>query len=527
MGSRKAIIAAFLGFSITIGVHPSLARAGGFEIPDNGTQALGRGGAFTAKADDPTAIHHNVGGLAQQRGTRVLVNTNISQSSMSFQREGSYPDDPNNPATPWGGSPYPKATNEGGPVVLPFIAATTDLGLDWMTLAIGTHAPPASAFAGRYFPLAIDGKPNPARYDAVGGTSSVILFHTAAVGVRLGEAIDIGAAFHLVQASIQTRTVSYVDVGGDCAKKEHQLCDGRGEGEASGWTATGSVGALARLGSGFTAGAHVRGPVVMNLDGMSKTISPRIATSTALPDSRRSIQNAFPWVVRTGVRKAFKQGAFEAGDVELDLTYERWSDAQNPGIEATFEKLGPSQEPAKVTVVHGYKDTMSVRLGGAYNTLALGTPLTLRAGAFYDSSATDPILTRVDVDTLAKIAGTVGVGLKVRGFTLELAYASVFDVSRTVEGGVVRPVNGAKAGATVDAEGRPLGAVNNGAYSGHTHIASVGVVMELDRVFGWGKPSSTPKDERPPPSDDSKRDQATSAAKGTGKGDKQRNPHAS
>ncbi|MFV0082884.1 hypothetical protein, partial [Staphylococcus aureus] len=35
------------------------AQAGGFDIPDLGTQAIGRGAAFVAKADDATAIHYN------------------------------------------------------------------------------------------------------------------------------------------------------------------------------------------------------------------------------------------------------------------------------------------------------------------------------------------------------------------------------------------------------------------------------------------------------------------------------------
>src|SRR5688572_21305778 len=172
MDSQRGRSGGWMGIAIVIaiGLRANVAHAGGFEIPDNGTEALGRGGAFTAKADDPTAIHHNVAGLAQQRGTRVLVNTNVSRSSMTFQREGSYADDPNNPATPWGGQRYPAVSNEGRPVVLPFVAATTDLGLDWMTFAIGTYAPPASAFAGRYFPLSVNGAPSPARYDAVGGT---------------------------------------------------------------------------------------------------------------------------------------------------------------------------------------------------------------------------------------------------------------------------------------------------------------------------------------------------------------------
>ncbi len=492
-----------------IGLSSNVAHAGGFEIPDSGTQALGRGGAFTAKADDPTAIHHNAAGLAQQRGTRVLVNANVSQSSMTFQREGSYADDPQNAATPWGGTPYPAVTNQGGPVVLPFLAAASDFGLNWMTFAIGTHAPPAGAFAGRHFPTVVDGKPGPARYDAVGGTSSLILFHTAAVGVRLNETFDIGATFHLVQASVTTRTVSYVDLGGTCTNKEYQPCDGTAQGGAKGFTATGALSGLARLGAGLTAGLQVRGPVVMNLVGESETIAPRVTPNVELAKSRRTVKNAFPWVVRTGLRKAFKTGAWEDGDLELDVVYERWSDAQNPGIVAGFDKLGPSAQPAEVVVVHGYKDTVSLRLGGAYNTIAAGVPLTLRLGTYYDSSATASNVTRVDVDTLAKIAGTAGIGVKLRGFTLELAYASVFDVSRTVSDGVIRPINGAKEGKPIDQQGNPLPAVNNGVYSGHTHMASIGVVVELDRVLGWGKPSSKPKDERPEPGGDPwKRDQA-------------------
>ena len=56
---------------------PTVAFAGGFEFPDNGTEALGRGGAFTAKADSPLAIEYNIGGLAKQRGTKLLFDSNL------------------------------------------------------------------------------------------------------------------------------------------------------------------------------------------------------------------------------------------------------------------------------------------------------------------------------------------------------------------------------------------------------------------------------------------------------------------
>jgi hypothetical protein len=42
-----------------------------------GAEALGRGGAFVAKADSPLALEYNVAGLAQLRGTHVLIDGSL------------------------------------------------------------------------------------------------------------------------------------------------------------------------------------------------------------------------------------------------------------------------------------------------------------------------------------------------------------------------------------------------------------------------------------------------------------------
>ena len=85
---RGAVIAAILVAATRV------VYAGGLEIPDNGTEALARGGAFTAKADDATALQYNVAGLARQRGTRLLFDGNLILSTLNFQRDGVYPDAP-------------------------------------------------------------------------------------------------------------------------------------------------------------------------------------------------------------------------------------------------------------------------------------------------------------------------------------------------------------------------------------------------------------------------------------------------
>src|SRR4051812_10473804 len=103
---RGAVIAA------TLLAATRLVYAGGLELPDNGTEALARGGAFTAKADDATALQYNIAGLARQRGTRLLLDGNLLLSTLDFQRDGSFPDAPS-AATPWGGTPFPSVHNTG------------------------------------------------------------------------------------------------------------------------------------------------------------------------------------------------------------------------------------------------------------------------------------------------------------------------------------------------------------------------------------------------------------------------------
>lgn len=52
---------------------PSAAWALGTRIPDQNPEATARGDAFTATADNPSAIYYNPAGITQLDGTRVLV----------------------------------------------------------------------------------------------------------------------------------------------------------------------------------------------------------------------------------------------------------------------------------------------------------------------------------------------------------------------------------------------------------------------------------------------------------------------
>ena len=49
------------------------ASAGGFRLPEAGAKAMGMGFAFTAQADDPSAIYFNPAGIVQLEGQNVMV----------------------------------------------------------------------------------------------------------------------------------------------------------------------------------------------------------------------------------------------------------------------------------------------------------------------------------------------------------------------------------------------------------------------------------------------------------------------
>ena len=490
-----------LTLSLAFACLPATAYAGGFEIPDNGTQALGRGGAFTAKADDGTALEYNVAGLASQRGTQLLLDSNLWFSDYSFQRAGAYPDDPKNTYTPWGGAPFPKIGNQGGPFFEPFIAASTDFGyFERWTFAVGAFGP--SSVGNRTYPYSLGWAPSPARYDVVQNEPQVI-FGTAAAAVRALPWLDLGLALHLVYGNISVTTTTLSDAvahgtgAGQCANVEYAPCDALSTLQTTGVTPTVSGGAMIRPMPHLAIGLNVRGPADLATQGNVTIRAPRITPNAGFQPSPASLDVKLPAVVRLGARYAFVARDFEVGDVELDGTYEAWGAAQGGGLRVAIPSVSASNPPPGVNLTnidfespHHYSDSWSLRLGGAYNVPLTHAPhpdfVTVRAGTYYDASSTNAAYTRLDFDTLDKIAGTLGAAVTFRSVTFDLAYAEIFDVSRTVDDGALRPVNGTQRGASTDSSGAVYPAVNDGTYSGHSRILSFGATIHLDLLL-WSK----------------------------------------
>ena len=80
MSGRQCILVLGLLFSLC----PQLGHAQGVRFQPQGATAAGQGNAFSAQADDPSAIHYNPAGLSQVNGVQVLTGTTLVGGSVKF-----------------------------------------------------------------------------------------------------------------------------------------------------------------------------------------------------------------------------------------------------------------------------------------------------------------------------------------------------------------------------------------------------------------------------------------------------------
>jgi len=453
----------------------SVARAGGFTAGTNGSQAVARGGAFVAKADDPTAIELNVAGLARQRGTRLLFDSNITMHTMRYDRAGVYPGDPSLAGAPaYTGMPYPRTENIGGAFFAPIIGITTDFGrFDRWTFAIGGFGPPS--VGNRKYGLTVNGLPSPGRYDIV-NAGLLVIYPTIAAAVRVTKWLDLGLALHVAVSSVNFTTVSNNKPLG-CVVDEDPACDSVTDVSLTGATATFSLGALARPLPWLAFGLKLWGPTYLESSGTVNVASPP-KTSLTFEPAAATLKTQLPWILRAGVRFIWMKEGRERADLEVDGQYEAWHDAQRLGPELSIPRLGPFGD-IKTRVVANFRDTFAVKVGGAYNLPIKNWTLSFRLGFYFDSAATDYAYTRINFDTIAKYAGTGGLGISVRGFTLNVSYAYVYSPQRVVTNGEIRPIS-----IFDDPNAPPTSqAINNGTYNAARQVVSLGLQVEWERLL--------------------------------------------
>lgn len=508
-----------------VALGPTRALAGGIFVPGAGPQAQARAGAFTAKADDPSAMAHNPAGFAKLDGTVVTVGVNLVDYSLRYRREGSY--EPTGRDEVWEGERFPTVENGARPQfgvgrwqALPTLAVSTDFGrADWpVRVGFGMVAP--QGYPARAFPETVDlglsePAPAPQRYDIIEQSGEVIAA-SLVVAYSATPEIDVGIRASWGTAETKGKSTSwtvlnYEEWPGREARFELEARDNS--------VPSFGVGALYRPRSWLEIGASYASAVELHAvgSGTSELGGGVVQTLDTLPvpdeDARCApggevgaiktcLDLRMPQTATLGARYVMRdQVGAELADVELDIRWEDWSASSETKatVDGQINVSGDNYlalEPS--TSRHGFKDVVSLRLGGAYAFPLGRNRLVVRAGAAYDTATAPDSWTRVDTDGKSRATLAVGVAYETSRFRIDVGAGAALEPTITVA--PCQPPDGPTAATpgcdgsgeetpvperTQPDPGQPLqgpttqaeSPFNAGTYESHYSLASVGVTF--------------------------------------------------
>jgi long-subunit fatty acid transport protein len=376
----------------------SFAHAGGIDYSGAGTQALGRGGAVAARADDPMVLMYNPAGLVELRGSQLLISANLALMDACVDPIGYYgwsvygggkpsrftdQQDPNHvlvlqlgrpadigpPEQAYYNGAYDRVCMDQNLTPVPEFGITARLS-DRFGIGIGMMFPsvtPQGNWGGETGIIhgAGDLRPAATRYMMI-NSGTIGMFPTLGLAYKIASWLRVGAAFHWGVINVDNTSVAAVQVGTTPAND--QLVRVR----ATDWfipELTASIHVVPSDAIDVVAGFHYQG----DLDAPGTiAITSGLYDANSVPRTKVNgiigVRQKFPWSTWLGLRYASRlaprpQGAIaedalvgqggtvhdafqdELFDVELDAKYELNSRHQDlsieyvPGQFAEFESL--------------------------------------------------------------------------------------------------------------------------------------------------------------------------------------------
>jgi long-chain fatty acid transport protein len=402
--SRRSAWAA-LALSTCI-LLPRAGHAAGFAIFEQGARGMGFAGAFTAQANDPSAIFHNAAGIAFLKGNQLYVGGTLIAPRADFT----------------GADPFPGASvvERGDPgFIVPPAADFTHQFSERLVMGIGLHVPfglktewdNPTSYSGRFISK---------RAELKGFSLNPTIAYKLEDRFAIGGGVDIRFSSVDLQRnvpSVNPFTLRVVDVAGV---------------ELTSKTATAvgfNVGVLARPSDSFSIGASYRHKVKVDYEGSALFTQQStgngqfdLLVARSLPDGAIPVTTSieFPAIVSGGI-------AFTSGDwtLEGDVNWYQWSTFSTLPI--TFE----GRPDLSGTITESYEDSFQYRFGVEKR---IGDSWAVRGGYFYDKSPTPtpsvgPLLPDAD-----RQGAALGLTWKRGNFHLDVANWYLFFKERSTEG---------------------------------------------------------------------------------------------
>jgi long-subunit fatty acid transport protein len=471
------------------------ARAGGFELGENTTKSVARGGTGVALRKDAAAVYFNPALLTGARGLQLLINTNLVQQDVTFQRD---------PLVTTRGSQtlreeFDPSTNSGGPFPAPFLAVSWDAGVDNLGLGLGVFGP--SAYSGLCYGEQSDGGCAPDQSSGarnmLSGSSLLQIYFLASGAWRfdlgpdhhLSVGVSAGAAYQQNALSVYSDSKTppsapYQEREEDSALLEiSELTDIK----------PAAILGLSYAYQGLHLGVSYRPPISWEGEGRAEiTPPPAFAEIASLTDDGVRVALDQAGSLRAGIGWA---GGTHPGfadrprvEVEGNVVWEDWSRTQNFVVDFDGALDLGFGDPLALNTVYqtkNWKDTYSLRAGASFAALPW---LTAHAGGFMETATQEVADTHADFIAWERYAGSLGATFHI-GETFDLDLGGTFIASpdrRVTSGNVYQAVPLSQCQgpdydqSSCERPGQPPGnPQNQGEWSSSAWIASAGLTVYL------------------------------------------------
>ncbi len=415
------------------------ANAAGFRLPEAGAKAMGMGFAFTAQANDPSAIYFNPAGIVQLEGQNVKAGvTYVKENGGTF--EGT---------TPITGAVQRSETQKDLDFFIPNIF--------WTKKASPTFAYGVGLFVPFGLGQEYEDRTTSIFRNQITKIDLMTLVLNPTVAWKVNDALSVGAGIDFMYGKAELQKAGVLNVG---APLNIFQLDLEADGTAWGY----NFGLLLSPANTVKVGFNYRSPFTLKLKdgdvslfGIDNTV-PVAGPFTAAQvfggrtyNTKGSTTLSMPATAALGVALTLDRLTVEA---DADWTF--WHRYRSLNIDiAGNTPLLPDSTSRK-----DWKDVVGINLGAEYRVT---DPLALRLGFRYDPTPVPADTMSPELPDATRLYYTAGAGYKYAGWTFDIAYMYTDKKDRTVNNQVNLPAPGA------------YGTGFNGKWTGDAHLVALDV----------------------------------------------------
>lgn len=360
-----------------IAVSASAAFAGGYRLNESGAKATAMGGAFVARADDPSAIFFNPAGLSYLKGMNVMLGGELILPSTSFRSL----------------SPVSTETDMNSISFFPpnaYITYSMDNGLGF---GVGLYTP---------YGLGTDWPTNWPGNTIVTTINLQTFYINPTISYSYENLVSVGIGFDYVLGSVELAQ----RVPTPFTTEPTATLKGSGNGS------TFNFGVLITPVKEISLGFSYRGRANLKATDGTLTFSGLGSLAGQSEFANGTVSTSVPLPASWSIGLAYKGDKYS---VEADYQWVGWSAYTSLNL-----NIAQGSTTTEKSIVGDYNDSYVLRVGGDY---IINRMFTVRAGVFYDKSPVPDMYLEPLLPDADKLGLNIGVGVNVtNNITVDASY---------------------------------------------------------------------------------------------------------